>query len=79
VILQKPRLLRALPSQRQQKTLNKKGCGECATAQNKQGTGKDLGSVYRRTPRRQFANCIRDKEDCVVHQERAPFFEICFY
>lgn len=57
-------------------SLNKKGCDECVTAQIKQGTGKDLAAVCRRTPRRQIANCIRGREDCAVHQECAPFFKI---
>lgn len=57
--------------------IKQKGCGECATAHNEQGTEGDLlDSVYRRTPRRQFANCIGDLEDQCVHQECVPFFRI---
>ncbi len=56
------------------KKIKQKSCDEYATAQNEQGTEIDLVSVYRRTPRRQIANCIKGCEDCDGHQECAPFF-----
>lgn len=41
----------------------------------RQRTGIDLVPVYRRTTRRQFANCIGGDEDYNEHQECAPFME----
>ena len=42
----------------------------------KQGTERDLGTVYRRTPRKQIANCIRGCENHDRHVVRVPFFRI---
>jgi hypothetical protein len=41
-----------------------------------QGTEKDLGSVYRRTPRGQKAICNGGDKQGVGHQECDPFFRI---
>jgi hypothetical protein len=61
------------PSTVVQDELNKKAAASTPQPK-KQGTEKDLVPVYRRTPRRQIANCIGGCEDHVQHQECAPFF-----
>jgi hypothetical protein len=55
------------------KKLNKKAAARAPQPNNDKGTERDLGLVYRRTPRRQFAICNGVDEECVEHQECAPF------
>lgn len=58
------------------KKLNKKAAASAPQPITNEGQKRDLDSVYRRTPRRHFANCIGDLEDHSVHQECGPFFRI---
>ncbi|MFN8398802.1 MAG: hypothetical protein U0X74_02210 [Anaerolineales bacterium] len=61
------------------KQLNKKAAARAPQPINDKGTERDLGTVNRRTQRRQFANC--DEIDKVEgeHQECAPFFVNFWY
>jgi len=50
-------------SEQGEERLNKKAAARAPQPKNDKGTERDLGTVNRRTPRRQFANCIEIEED----------------